>query len=98
MMGPMGGMSPMVQVLEGMNYVYYDVYDAPTDLPTTFATVRRACVKVLYRNGTQKLPLSGVVNFADSDFVPLDTFNRAMNCKDLTKGLAVGDAGSGGGG
>jgi hypothetical protein len=90
-------------VPEGVNYVYYDVIDSATDTPTTLATVRRACAKVFYRDGTQKLPLSGVVNFTDGNFVPLDTFSRS-NCVDLTQSLGDGgssrssDGAAGGGG
>ena len=80
---------------EGGNRVYFDVYQSEEDSPATLATVRRACADVLYVNGGVKLPLNGVVNFADSDFVNLQTFNPTKNCKDMTQGFDAGVLGAG---
>jgi len=82
---------------QGGNRIYYDIYATAADTPTNLATVRRACADVLYVNGTLKLPLSGVVDFVDSDFVDIAQFDPTMNCKDLTAGYKV-DGGSGDGG
>ncbi len=75
--------------VEGYNRVYYDVFETAADQPTNFSTVRRACADVLYVNGKVKVPLTGTVNFVDSDFVDIRQFNPAINCKDLTKGIAA---------
>jgi len=82
---------------EGYNRIYYDVYQTAVDSPTNFATVRRACADVLFVDGKEKSPLTGTVNFVDSDFVDIQQFSPALNCKDLTTGLGQ-DAGSDGGG
>jgi len=78
----------------GGNRIYYDVYETAADSPTSFATVRRACADVLYVGGQEKLPLTGAVDFVDSDFVELSQFDPATNCKDLTAGFGR-DAGPG---
>jgi hypothetical protein len=89
---------------QGGNRIYYDVYETSADTPTNLATVRRACADVLFVNGTLKLPLSGVVDFADSDFVDITSFDPTKNCKDLTAGYKFDaggpglDGGTGGGG
>jgi hypothetical protein len=82
---------------EGYNRVYYDVFETAVDTPTNFSTVRRACADVLYVNGTVKVPLTGTVNFVDSDFVDVSQFNPEADCKDLTKGLTSAGAGGAGG-
>ncbi len=83
---------------QGHNRVYYDVYQTAVDSPTNLATVRRACADVLYVDGKIKVPLTGSVNFVDSDFVDITQFNPSLNCKDLTKGVVLdaGVAGDGG--
>jgi hypothetical protein len=80
---------------QGGNRVYFDVYQSEEDSPATLSTVRRACADVLYVDGGVKLPLNGVVNFADQDFVDLQTFNPAKNCKDMTQGFDAGVTGGG---
>jgi hypothetical protein len=82
---------------EGYNRIYYDVFETAEDSPTNFSTVRRACADVLYVNGKIKVPLTGVVNFVDSDFVPLGKFDPLLNCKDFTKDAVVPDGGRGDG-
>jgi von Willebrand factor type A domain/Bacterial TSP3 repeat len=81
---------------QGYNRVYYDVFETPMDSPTNFSTVRRACADVLFVNGKFKIPLTGTVNFVDSDFVDIRQFDPTKNCKDLTQGVAGVDGGSGG--
>jgi hypothetical protein len=73
----------------GANRIYYDVVETAEDSPTTFATIRRACADVLYDDGVVKLPLTGVVNFVDSDFVDLSSFNPDINCKNLAEGAVL---------
>jgi hypothetical protein len=63
------------------------------DSPTSLAQVRRACTTVLFENHIAKVPLSGVVNFVDSDFVDLASFDPTKNCKDLTEGVLLGGDG-----
>jgi hypothetical protein len=81
---------------QGGNRIYFDTYETAADTPTNLATVRRACADVLFVNGTLKLPLSGVVDFGDLDFVDLANFDPTKNCKDLTAGYKF-DAGAEGG-
>ena len=83
---------------EGYNRIFYDVFETAVDTPTNFSTVRRACADVLYVNGTMKIPLTGTVNFVDTDFVDITQFNATTDCKDLTKGLTPEGAGDGGAG
>jgi|HubBroStandDraft_2_1064218.scaffolds.fasta_scaffold68317_1 uncharacterized protein YegL len=78
---------------EGYNRIYYDVFETAMDSPTVFSTVRRACVDALYLDGKYKSPLTGVVNFADSDFVDIRQFDPSRDCKDLTKGISIVDGG-----
>jgi hypothetical protein len=81
---------------EGYNRIYYDVFETAADSPTNFSTVRRACVDVLYQNGKVKVPLTGVVNFVNSDFIDLGQFDPSLDCKDLTTDVVL-DGGRGGG-
>ena len=81
---------------QGGNRIYYDVLEAAEDSPANLATVRRACANVVYVDGVAKLPLSGVVNFVDSDFVDISQFNPKKDCKDLTSGVKIGEGADGG--
>jgi hypothetical protein len=78
---------------EGVNRIYYDIVQTGEDSPTNLALVRRACATVLFANHVAKVPLSGVVNFVDSDFVDLASFDPKKNCKDLTEGVVIGGDG-----
>lgn len=78
---------------QGYNRLYYDVFETAQDSPTNFATVRRACADVLYVDGKVKIPLTGTVNFVDSDFVNIGLFDPTINCKDFTKGVVTLDGG-----
>jgi hypothetical protein len=73
----------------GANRIYYDLIQTQDDSPTTTSSYRRACADVLYDNGVVKLPLTGVVNFVDSDFVDLSTFDPSVNCKNLAEGAIL---------
>ena len=75
---------------QGVNRIYYDVVQTGEHSPTALAQVRRACATVLFANHIAKVPLSGVVNFVDSDFVDLASFDPKLNCKDLTEGVVIG--------
>lgn len=77
----------------GVNHIYYDLVQTAEDSPTNLAQVRRACATVLFENHIAKVPLSGVVNFVDSDFVDLASFDPTKNCKDLTEGVVLGSDG-----
>jgi hypothetical protein len=83
---------------QGVNRIYYDVFETAEDSPTNLATVRRACADVLYIDGVAKLPLTGAVSFVDSDFVDLEAFDPKKNCKDLTAGFDGGVLGAPDGG
>jgi hypothetical protein len=76
---------------QGYNRVYYDVFETAQDSPTSFSTVRRACADVLYVDGKVKIPLNGIVNFVDSDFVDISAgvFDPTMSCKDFTRGVVT---------
>jgi len=73
--------------VQGYNRVYYDVLETQVDSATDLATMRRACVDVLYIDGKVKVPLTGSVTLADSDFVDVGQFVKDpdLYCKDLTK-------------
>ncbi len=73
----------------GANRIYYDLVQTQDDSPTTSSSYRRACADVLYDNGVVKLPLTGVVNFVDSDFVDLASFDPSINCKNLAEGAIL---------
>ncbi len=88
---------------QGINRIYYDIFETAEDSPTNFATVRRACADVLFIDGEFKLPLTGAVNFVDTDFIDIANFDPTMNCKNLSAGFEldggpIGEAGPADGG
>ena len=84
----------------GKNRIMIYADQAPVDSTAAYGQYSVACVDVLYIDKALKLPQSGVVQLLPTDFVDGNSFNPALNCKDLTGGAGIptnnfsGDAGT----